>query len=245
MKDRFSKHATQYVQFRPVYPSDLYDFIYLHLHQFETAWDAGTGNGQAARELSRKFRKVFATDISEKQLSNAHRADNIFYSVASEKSLLTDQSVDLITVAQAAHWFDMKLFSEEVNRVLKPSGKIAIWGYGLLNINKEIDSLINHFYHTVIGAYWDKERRHIEEHYNNLYFPFKVITAPSFTISVLWTWDDLKGYFITWSSVQRYISEKGENPVDKLMMEIKPYWKDERQIVNFPVFLKLGSLTEY
>ncbi len=245
MKDRFSKHANQYVQFRPSYPPKLYEFIYSHLLQFETAWDAGTGNGQAAQELSKKFQKVFATDISNKQLLNAYKADNIFYSIASEKSSLADHSVDLITAAQAAHWFDMKLFSEEVTRILKPDGKIAIWGYGLLHINKEIDNLINHFYHSVIGSYWDKERRHIEEHYANLYFPFKEISSPSFTISVLWTWDELKGYFTTWSSVQRYISEKGKNPVDKLMTVIKPYWKGERQIVNFPVFLRLGSLTEY
>lgn len=245
MKDRFSKHANQYVQFRPSYPHELYEFIYLHLHQFETAWDAGTGNGQAARELSKKFQNVFATDISDKQLLNAYRADNIFYSIASEKSSLANHSVDLITVAQAAHWFDMKLFSEEVNRILKPEGKIAIWGYGLLTINKEIDDLINHFYHTVIGGYWDNERRHIEEHYTNLYFPFKEITTPSFTISVLWTWDELKGYITTWSAVQKYIFENGQNPVDKLMIEIKTYWKGERQIVNFPVFLKLGSLTDY
>ncbi len=240
MKDRFSKHSNQYVQFRPVYPSELYDFIYLHIHQFEIAWDAGTGNGQAARELSKKFEKVFATDISEKQLLNAYRADNIFYSIASEKSSLANHSVDLITVAQAAHWFDMKLFSEEVNRVLKPEGKIAVWGYGLLTINKEIDNMINHFYNTVIGDYWDKERRHIEEHYANLYFPFKEILSPAFTISALWTWEELKGYFTTWSAVQKYILEKGENPVDNLMMEIKTYWKDERQIINFPVFLRLG-----
>jgi SAM-dependent methyltransferase len=225
-----------------VYPYELYEFIYRHLNQFDAAWDAGTGNGQAARELSKKFQKVFATDISDKQLLNAYRAENIFYSIASEKSSLADHSINLVTVAQAAHWFDMKLFSEEVNRVLKPDGKIAVWGYGLLTIHKEIDILINHFYDDVIGGYWDKERKHIEEHYVNLYFPFKEIATPSFTISVLWNRDELKGYFTTWSAVQKYISEKGENPVDKLMMEINTFWKGEKQIVNFPVFLKLGSL---
>ena len=240
MKDRFSKHADQYVQFRPAYPRELYEFIYLHLKQFDVAWDAGTGNGQAARELSKKFQKVFATDISDKQLLNAYRAENIFYSVANEKSSMAGQSVDLITVAQAAHWFDMKSFSEEVNRVLKPHGKLAVWGYGLLTINSSIDKVISLFYNTVIGIYWDQERRHIEDHYKSLYFPFKEISTPPFTISLLWTLEELKGYITTWSAVQKYISEKGDNPVDKLMLEIRTHWSGERQIVNFPVFLKLG-----
>jgi SAM-dependent methyltransferase len=240
MKDRFSKQAKQYVQFRPLYPPELFEFIYAHLSQFCAAWDAGTGNGQAAWILSKKFEKVFATDISEKQLVNAQYSANIFYSVANERSSLANQSVDLVTVAQAAHWFDMKLFAEEVNRVLKPDGLIAVWGYGLLTINKEIDYLINHFYHSVIGNYWDKERRHIEEHYANLYFPFKEILTPSFAISVLWNLDELKGYFTTWSSVQKYITANGENPAAKLMKEVAIHWKGERQIINFPVFLRLG-----
>ena len=241
MKDRFSKHADRYVQFRPMYPHALFEFIYSHLTRFDTAWDAGTGNGQAARQLSKKFQKVFATDISEKQLLNAYMADNIIYSIASEKTSLTDQSINLITVAQAAHWFNLNLFSEEVDRVLKPEGIIAVWGYGLLTINMEIDNHINHFYSSVIGTYWDEERKHIDEHYINLHFPFKEISSPPFTISVLWNLVELEGYFNTWSAVQKYISERGENPVDQLMKAIKTHWKGERQIVNFPVFLRLGS----
>jgi SAM-dependent methyltransferase len=242
MKDRFSSHANQYAQFRPTYPPALYDFIYEHVHQFDVAWDCGTGNGQAARELSKKFQNVFATDISQKQIENAYRAKNIFYSIASEQSSFADHSTDLITVAQAAHWFDMELFSQEVKRVLKPNGKIAVWGYGLLTMNTEIDRVINHFYKIVIGEFWDKERRHIDEHYANLYFPFKEIQSPPFTISVLWSIDEFEGYITTWSAVQNYISVHGENPVDKLIEAITPHWKDKKQIVTFPVFLRLGGL---
>jgi SAM-dependent methyltransferase len=243
MKDRFSHHADQYVQFRPLYPPALYEFIYAHVHQFGMAWDCGTGNGQAARELSRKFKRVFATDISTKQLEQAYRAENIFYSIGTEKSSFADHQFDLITVAQAAHWFDMRLFADEVIRVLKPKGKIAIWGYGLLTINTEIDLLICHFYKEIIGAYWDKERRHVEEQYANLYFPFREIPSPSFTISVSWSLDNLEGYLNTWSAVQQYISAVGENPVDALISDIKLLWEGEQLIVNFPVFLRLGQVT--
>ncbi len=79
MKDRFSEHASQYAAFRPHYPKELYDFIYRHVTKFDLAWDAGTGNGQAAAELARRFKKVHATDISKKQLEHAVLHPNINY----------------------------------------------------------------------------------------------------------------------------------------------------------------------
>lgn len=243
MKDRFSDHANQYAQFRPVYPSELFDFIYSRLHHFESAWDAGTGNGQVARELSKKFNKVFATDISNRQIENAYQAENIEYSKANEKTSFPDHCFDLITVAQAAHWFDMALFSQEAIRVLKPSGMIAIWGYGLLTVNHEVDSLISHFYKTIVGPYWDQERKHIEENYVNLYFPFEEIQAPPFVLSVSWTLPELKGYITTWSAVQKYINEHKRDPVNDLISMIAPYWKEETMRIRFPLFLKLGLVS--
>ncbi len=242
MKDRFSKHANQYAQFRPTYPPELYELIFKHVQSFDVVWDCGTGNGQAARDLSKKFKKVFATDISAKQIENAYRSENIFYSIANERSSFTDNSVDLITVAQAAHWFDMEVFSAEAKRVSKPNGIIALWGYGLLTINPPIDILLHHFYTHVVGPYWDKERSHIDEHYKNLYFPFQEIQTPPFVISVSWTLLELMGYLTTWSAVQKYISVHNQNPVDELISHIKPHWKDETQTVNFPVFLKLARI---
>lgn len=243
MKDRFSKYANQYAQFRPSYPSDLFEFIYKKVHQFDLAWDAGTGNGQAARELSKKFKQVIATDISARQIENAYQASNISYSTHLEKFPLREHSVDLITVAQAAHWFDMELFSQEVKKVLKLNGVIAVWGYGLLSINDETDELITHFYKEIIGPYWDKERKHIDEFYTNLYFPFKEIPTPPFSITTFWTLEELYGYISTWSSVQKYIQQHGHNPVDKLMKVIKNHWVGELQIVNFPLFLRMGGMS--
>lgn len=242
MKDRFSAHANQYAQFRPTYPPALYEFIYQQVQHFDAAWDCGTGNGQAARELSKKFKKVFATDLSTKQLENAYQAENIIYSIANEKSSFADNSVDLITVAQAAHWFNMKVFSEEVKRVSKPTGIVALWGYGLLSIHPEIDLLVHHFYTQIVDSFWDKERRHIDEHYKSLYFPFQEIQSPAFTISALWTLTQLEGYLTTWSAVQKYMAVHNRNPVDDLISQIKIHWKDERQTVNFPLFLKLGRV---
>jgi Methyltransferase domain len=245
MKDSFSENANQYAHFRPAYPPELYDFIYQHVRHFDAVWDCGTGNGQAARDLSRKFKKVCATDISTEQIGNAYRSENIYYSIASEKSSFPENYFDLITVGQAAHWFNMHAFSQEVQRVSKSAGVIAVWGYGLLTINPEIDILLNHFYTQEVGAWWDKERRHIDEQYKNLYFPFQEIHSPVFTISVSWTLQELAGYLTTWSAVQKYISVYNQNPVDNFISQITLRWKEERQLVRFPIFLKLGLVNVF
>ena len=177
MKDNFSRQSDLYSKFRPVYPQELYDFIISHLNERQIAWDCGTGNGQAAQGLSKYFEKVFATDISQKQIDNSYKTDNIFYSVQpAEKTNFPDNSFDLITVSQALHWFQIDEFYSEVRRVARPDAWIAVWMYGLFNISPEIDELVCvQFYKNTLGIYWDYERKYklhhlrfiINGHYRN------------------------------------------------------------------------------
>ena len=241
-KDLFSKQAGQYAAFRPTYPVALYDFIFGQVGHFETAWDAGTGNGQVARDLSKRFNKIFATDISAKQIENAYPDKNIIYSVAGETTSFPDNSVDLICVAQAIHWFDLNKFYGEVKRLGKSNAVIAVWGYALLSIGPEIDPLINDFYVNIVGPYWDKERKLIDEHYQTISFPFEETQTPTFSFSFQWKVEELEGYLNTWSSVQKFIGKTNVNPVEKLMLTIRPLWRPEKMEIRFPLFLRLGKV---
>lgn len=241
-KDLFSSHADLYAAYRPTYPKALYDFIFQQVRHFNAAWDAGTGNGQVARDLAGRFVKVLATDISDKQLANAPQTENIFYSLASESTNFLDQSVDLITVAQAIHWFNIPRFYEEVKRVAKPGGVLAVWGYSLLSINPEIDLQLRHFYTKTVGPYWDKERRLVDECYRTIPFPFREIQSPEFHFSFSWTLQEFQGYLTTWSSVQKYIKANGVNPVVDFIAEIASSWKDHSMRVEFPLFLRIGII---
>jgi ubiquinone/menaquinone biosynthesis C-methylase UbiE len=241
-KDLFSSHAEQYAAFRPTYPKALYDFIFTHVKKFDNAWDAGTGNGQVARDLALKFKKVVATDISEKQLANAHQAINIFYSVAGEETNFPDNQFDLITVAQAIHWLDIPKFYDEVKRVANDDAVLAVWGYSLLSISPALDKIVNHFYTQVVGPYWDAERKLIDQQYTTIPFPFKEIATPEFKFYLEWTLEEFQGYISTWSSVQKYIKANQVNPVDDFIKQIKPLWIGELQTVNFPLFLRLGRV---
>jgi SAM-dependent methyltransferase len=243
MKDRFSDHSKQYAAFRPTYPKELYEFILSHVENRSTVWDCGCGNGQVANDLSSYFDNVFATDLSAKQIENAIPGRNIEYSISrAEQTSFPDATFDLITVGQALHWFDFPSFYKEVNRVAKPKALLAVWGYSLLSISPEIDPVINHFYTETIGAYWDKERKLIDDQYKTIPFPFEEIKAPDFQFSFHWTLDHFLGYIFTWSSVQKYIRENSKNPVDNLRSDLKPLWQSEEKKVTFPLFLRLGKI---
>ncbi|AMM50466.1 SAM-dependent methyltransferase [Rufibacter sp. DG15C] len=243
-KDNFSRQASLYKKFRPTYPPALFEFLLALVPDKECAWDCGTGNGQVAVELGKHFTHVKATDISEKQLQQAPTKDNIEYSLQpAEQTDFPGNSFDLITMGQAAHWFDFTRFYPEVQRVAKPNAILALWGYGLLSITPAIDAIIQHFYTEVIGPYWDVERKHIDANYSSLPFPLEELPSFAGVIEQTWAVSDLEGYLNTWSSVQAYIQKHGENPVDACMVEIRKVWKEEEEWpVRFPVFSRIGRI---
>jgi SAM-dependent methyltransferase len=244
ISDHFSKQATTYKKFRPEYPSGLFDFIYSFCPIKDTAWDCGTGNGQVASILAKSFQKVFATDISKKQIEQAPLSENIYYAVErAERTSFPADYFDLITVAQATHWFDIDAFNKEARRVLKPGGTIAIWAYVLLKIEPEIDKIIDDFYLNTVGAYWDQERNHIDNHYDSIDFRFNEIeVVQKFGIQTRWTLPQLEGYLNSWSSVQNYmVKNRDGNPVTKLMKKLSSVWKTIDKEVYFPIFLRMGN----
>ena len=201
MKDYFSTQSKTYAAFRPTYPDDLYEFIFQNVKSKDNAWDCATGNGQVAHKLAQHFRNVEATDISPQQLEHGIRKENIHYSIApAEKTGFQDHQFDLITVAQALHWFDREAFYKEVRRVCKPGGILAVWGYSMLTIDPAIDQLIGEFYNDTVGQYWDSARRLVEDEYRSIEFPFESIAAPPFSIEVKWTLEQLGGYLSSWSA---------------------------------------------
>jgi SAM-dependent methyltransferase len=242
MKDNFSKQSAGYSKYRPRYPKELFEFIVALLPARTLAWDAGTGNGQSATELSVYFEKVYATDISMQQLEKAVPKNNIVYAQdAAEKITLQYGCADLITVSQALHWFHFEKFYAEVKRVAAPGGVLAAWCYSLLQIDAVVDPIIQHFHFETLQDHWDKERKYVDECYETIPFPFKKIEGPSFKIEVRWNLKQLEGYINTWSAVQKFISARGYNPVPALIGRIRPHWHTgEIKLICFPIHLKMG-----
>jgi len=242
MKDLFSRDSKQYAKFRLTYPDEFYHFIFQHVNHKQYAWDVGTGNGQVARVLARHFEQVYATDISQKQLEEAVQLPNVQYLRCNEyETSFATHTFDLITVGQAIHWFNIDLFYQEVQRVAKKGAIIAVWGYNLLRISPQIDTLIQQFYKEKVGSFWNAERKYVEESYQTIPFPFQVITSPNFQIEVFWDLTMLEGYLNTWSSVGKFIQTHLYNPVNELIVSLNPFWKkNEQKKIIFPIFVRLG-----
>src|SRR5437867_8320752 len=141
-KDHFSKQAADYAKFRPRYPRELFEYLGSVAPSRALAWDCATGNGQAAVELAKVFNRVIATDASEKQIANARSHEIVEYRVApAENSGIGSETIDLIMVAQALHWFDLDRFYTEGRRVLKLDGVLAASAYNLLHIEPVVDDI--------------------------------------------------------------------------------------------------------
>lgn len=240
MKDNFSTKSDEYAKHRPGYPEEVFHFLQKIVTEKERLWDCGTGNGQVAGRLASVFQQVYATDISVPQLMNAQNRPNIHYSKQrAEKTNFPDSYFDLITVAQAIHWFDFEAFYKEVRRTLKPDGTIAVMGYGLFRSNKETTAVIDHFYNGIIGPYWDSERRYLDEEYKTIPFPFKEMEAPEFIHEMEWSLERLVGYLKTWSAVKHYEKANGKNPVDLVYSDLKKSFGERGKVV-FPVLFRVG-----
>ena len=243
MKDNFSKQAVDYSKFRPQYPEEMIKYIISFVNNKSTALDLATGNGQVAHKLSAYFEKVFATDISQKQLDNAIWANNIIYSKEpAENTSFENQKFDLIVVAQVVHWFDFESFYKEIYRILKPEGIFVVLGYGLFFTNPYSDKILHHFYYDIVGPYWDAERRHLDENYETIPFPFEEIPTEKFENQFSWTFEALIGYLQTWSSVQHYILKNNQNPIDLIYDDLKVSWQKNDKKVIFPLLLRIGKL---
>lgn len=244
-KDLFSEQAGLYAQYRPTYPDELFDYITSFVPGKDTAWDCATGNGQAAVKLSRYFRKVIATDISEAQLSKATPGENITYLLApAEQTPFADNSFDLITVATAYHWLDWKLFHDEATRVGKDGAVVAAWTYyNLLTDDEPLSALFNHFYKDIIHPYWDYERRYVDERYETVAFDFEPLPSRPFHSRLQWSREHFVGYLASWSAVQRYKETHHTSPLALIEADLARIWPEsELRTVTFPISLRLGRI---
>lgn len=244
--DHFNQGSDKYVCFRPDYPESLFTYLLSLVNKEANVWDCGTGNGQAAAALAREFRNVLATDINLQQLEVASQKNNIQYVCCSaEKTPFMQHTIDLVTVAQALHWFNLENFYEEVRRVAKPSSIIAVWCYSLGSINDNVDPLICKLYTDILGdEYWPRERRYIDDQYRTIAFPFRKIQSPSFTIEKKINFSSLVGYLHTWSAVKEYQQRKHSNPIDLVYELLVSAWGELQieRIIRWPVHLLVGRI---
>jgi len=123
--------------------------------------------------------------------------------------------------------------------------KLAVWCYGLMVTDKNVDPLFMNFYENVVGEYWPNERIHIENGYQDLAFPFDKINCPDISIEVNWSLDEYLGYLGTWSATTRYIQNNDHDPVSLWRPEFAEAWgNDDFKTISWPLTLIVGRMNK-
>lgn len=240
-KDHFSGQSDAYQKYRPDYPSALFEWLASEAPSRRLAIDVATGNGQAAVALARYFEQVIATEPSAAQLSEARPHERVEYRQEAAEAISVDAgAADLLTAAQAAHWFDWSRFCVEAARVLRTGGLLTVWSYGNCRVLPAIDSLVGDFSRDVVGPYWPRERRHVDEAYRDLALPFAPIDAPEFEMQTRWDAAAMLGYLDTWSAVRRCRARTGRDPLLLVAGPLRQAWGDGLRDTRWPLTLRAG-----
>lgn len=246
MKDLFSDDSKQYQRARPDYSPAIVETILKYVNRRELAWDCGAGSGQFTQRLAPHFQQILATDLSVAQLAEAPHLANVHYEAAQAAECpLPSQSVDLVTVAQAIHWFDFDSFYTEVKRVLKANGVIAVIGYGLIQAEQtELNELLQQLYFETLKGYWDAERRYIDESYQTIPFPFHEYTTPTLSLDYAWPAQQILNYLQTWSGLKHYQKLHPEQQPLAALLDFFQQQNKQQYQLHFPVLLRIGSVSQ-
>lgn len=133
--ERFSTRVENYQKYRPNYPEEVLDELmkYLPKKNDSIAADIGSGTGIFTKKLLDRGLKVYAVEPNDEMRKVAEESLHKypkFHSIkgTAENTTLPDESVDLVTAAQAFHWFKPEPTLKEFQRILQPEGMVAfVW----------------------------------------------------------------------------------------------------------------------
>ncbi len=242
----FSRQAEIYRNYRPAPPSDFITYLASLAPNHDVAWDCGSGNGQVAQLLVPHFNQIEASDISLEQIEHAFQHERIRYFVApAESSRLPSQSVDLLTIGSALHWFDFDRFYAEVNRILKPEGIIAAWCYNQFELTSELSSIfpVLQEYKQHIMKFVPTRGVWVQQHYQTIPFPFEEVEIPVFYMYKEWTLEDYVGFFKSVSGYQVLLDQGGETFLADLYHRLQVAWGNR---VSYPfrwqIYARVGRV---
>ena len=246
MSEDFKDNTEQYFQYRPKYPPELFHWLASISPTNEHVWDCATGSGQAAIELVKLFDKVTASDINKSQLLYAPVHPKIKYECfSSEEAILDDNTIDLITVGCAIHWFNRDKFYKEVRRVCNPESILAVWTYvwpwtGI----KPLDKVLTIIKEEELAGYWPKAAELYINRYKGLDFPFEEISPPNFSIKCHWNSNDILNFIETWSASQRFFKKNHYGVCRDYRKEFEMLWARyfEKEVFELPLYFRVGKV---
>lgn len=239
----FGEHAELYSRYRPTYPPDLYEYLVDLASPCRVALDCATGNGQAAVDLAEYVQRVIATDVSPRQLEHAIEHPRVEYRRApAENTGLGPDSVDLVTIATALHWFDLDEFYAHLTSVVREGGVVAAWSYRKFQGDEAVERVTRHLVDEVLVDHWDPRLEYNWDEYQTIPFPFDEVPSPDFAARPEWTLEQFLGFVSTWSGVRHHIDATGANPLEEIIDELEAAWGDPAasRTLTIPLHMRVG-----
>ena len=223
----FSTVARAYANFRPGYPPELFEWLARVSPARDAVWDCGCGSGQASVPLAEHFAVVHATDVAPEQIAAAK--------AASARALFGRSCRTQRSRTRISGPGDRRPGTALVRRdgVLRGSRtRRAPWraagGAGTIrgrnSWTRSSTGASSSSIRRWLGPYWPPERRHVEDGYKTLPFPFEEVETPEFGFELNWNLEQLAGYASSWSATARYRQALGTDPVPLLRESLEPAW---------------------
>lgn len=244
-RSHFQSGGADYARFRPRYPAALASALAGVAPDRRAALDVGCGTGQLSCLLAEHFESVVALDVSADQIAHATPHPRVTYRLGEAETLAVPQeTISLVTVAQAAHWFDLPRFYGAARRVAAPGAVLALVSYGVMVAEPPLAERLDRFYWHEIGPHWPPERRHVETGYADLPFPFDALAPPTVDIVHDWPFQGFAGYIGTWSAVKRARAAGSGDLVDRFLADAAALWGDPDQPrrLRWPIRMRLGRI---
>ncbi|MHA2035035.1 MAG: class I SAM-dependent methyltransferase [Promethearchaeota archaeon] len=151
-KKRFSSRVENYIKYRPNYPPEIIDFLTEKkiLSKQSIIADVGSGTGILSELFLKNGNKVFGVEPNSEMRRAAEKLlegypNFVSISSSAENTSLLSNSIDLITVGQAFHWFDVDRTKREFKDILKPNGFVVIIWNNRRKSGKEFSSQYEEF----------------------------------------------------------------------------------------------------
>jgi len=246
---RFSNRVDNYVKYRPSYPTEIISFLEKEIgfnKNFVIA-DIGSGTGILSEIFLKNGNTIFGVEPNAPMRNKAEellKDYSTFKSIdgTAEQTTLQNESIDLITAAQAFHWFDAEKTKQEFKRILKQNGYCClIWNERLNNSDflKAYEQLLKDY----STDYTKVDHKNIDDKKIEAFFSPNIVVKKSFSNKQVFDFEGLKGRLLSSSYTPDENHPNYHTMIESLMNIYSSFNQNNQVQFNYETKVYLGKLS--
>ena len=234
--NKFNEKSEFYNKYRPKYSEELINYIVSSINKNDIIADIGCGTGIFTKQLVEKNCNVIGIEPNKEMYEKARKnlPEIRLINATAENTTLDSNSVDVITIAQALHWFNIEEFTKEAKRILKQDGRIAII-YNSIDDSKEIIKEFKQI-HKMYCKQYNNHNRNLNELFESVFK--EDYTLSNYYNNQRYTFEEFIGYSFSLSYSLREDDEKYKEYVECLEKLFNKY--ENNGFIELPMLSKLA-----